>query len=101
MDNRFSVNGRLAFTSNNTLYREILIRDDPNSAQLNENPRDDYYVLSGQASENTFQTYVIQAGAQFDIDEHHAVLFDANLTNVSGSGRANDRIVQLRYVFRF
>lgn len=101
MDNRFSVNGRLAFTSNNTLYREILIRDDPNSTQLNENPSDDYYVLSGQASQNTFQTYVIQAGAQFDIDEHHAVLFDANLTNVSGSGRANDRIVQLRYVFRF
>lgn len=97
LENRLSVNGRLAITGNNISNRPLLIEDynDPTT------PRDDYYVLGNTADENNFQTYVLQAGAQFDIDENHGLIFDANLTNVSGRGNANDRIVQLRYVFRF
>ncbi|MBD3617522.1 MAG: hypothetical protein HUJ22_13230 [Gracilimonas sp.] len=97
MDNRLSVNGRLAITGNRIQNRELLIRDfsDPNTQ------KDDYYELGSDVDKNKFQTYVIQAGARFDIDDYHALIFDANLTNVSGGGRANDRIVQLRYVFRF
>ncbi len=67
----------------------------------NDNPQDDYYVLSADKNESKFQTYIIQTGARFEIDDYHALIFDANLTNVSGAGSANDRIVQLRYVFRF
>lgn len=97
LDNRLSVNGRLAVTGNNIASRQLLIRDynDPST------PKDDYYVLGNNVSENNFKTYVLQAGAQFDIDENQGLIFDANLTNVTGRGNANDRIVQLRYVFRF
>ena len=97
LENRLSVNGRLAITGNNISNRPLLVEDynDPTTI------RDDYYVLGNTVDENNFQTYVLQAGAQFDIDENHGLIFDANLTNVSGRNNANDRIVQLRYVFRF
>jgi hypothetical protein len=97
MDDRLSVNGRLAITGNTIKSRELLVRDYSDPATQ----RDDYYELAPDVVKNKFQTYIIQAGARFNIDDYHALIFDANLTNVSGGGRANDRIVQLRYVFRF
>ncbi|MFD2530910.1 hypothetical protein [Gracilimonas halophila] len=87
----------LAVTGNKSTSRPLLITD----LSGTESNRDDYYVLSNNVTENNFQTYVMQTGARFNIDNYHSLVFDANLTNVSGSGRANDRIVQLRYVFRF
>lgn len=97
MDGRLSVDGRLAITGNKSSSRPLLITD----LSGTESNRDDYYVLSEDVTKNRFQTYVLQTGARFNIDNYHSLIFDANLTNVSGAGRANDRIVQLRYVFRF
>jgi hypothetical protein len=97
MDGRLSLDGRLAVTGNKSTSRPLLITDISGT----ESNRDDYYVLSNNVTENNFQTYVMQTGSRFNIDNYHSLVFDANLTNVSGSGRANDRIVQLRYVFRF
>lgn len=97
MEGRLSLDGRLAITGNKSSTRPLEITD----LSGTESTQDDYYVLSDNTTDDNFQTYVIQTGARFDIDNYHALIFDANLTNVSGSGRANDRIVQLRYVFRF
>ncbi|MEX0724207.1 MAG: hypothetical protein WD053_10025 [Gracilimonas sp.] len=97
MESRLSLDGRLAITGNRSTFRPLLVTDMSDT----ETSRDDYYMLSNDESENNFKTYVLQAAARFDIDDNQALIFDANLTNVSGSGRANDRIVQLRYVFRF
>ena len=97
MESRLSLDGRLAVTGNQSTFRPLLITDLSDT----ESSRDDYYMPSNDESENNFKTYVLQAAARFNIDDNQALIFDANLTNVSGSGRANDRIVQLRYVFRF
>lgn len=97
MDGRLSLDGRLAVTGNKSSTSPLSITD----LSGTESNRDDYYVLSNDVTEDKFQTYVLQTGARFNIDDYHALIFDANLTNVSGAGRANDRIVQLRYVFRF
>lgn len=101
MENSLTLNGRIAITSNKTASRMIEIRDNPNSEVLNDNPRDNYFVLSDQVTRNTFSTFVLQAGARYNFNEYHAMVFDANFTNVSGQSRANDSIVQLRYVFSF
>ncbi|MEX0845954.1 MAG: hypothetical protein WD022_11775 [Balneolaceae bacterium] len=104
LDNKLSVNARLAFTQNESLSRTLNVVDNPNSDELNDNPRDNYYVLSddpADITENNFKTYVFQTGARYNIDDHHSLIFDANMTNVGGANTANDRIVQLRYVYRF
>lgn len=99
MENKLTLNGRLAITNNKTENRNLLIRDNPNSEELNDNVYDDYFTLGEEKIKSTFSTFVIQAGARYNINEYHALVFDSNLTNVSG--RANDRIVQLRYIFSF
>lgn len=97
LEDKFSVNGRLAFTNNKVDSRSLDINENGTS----EDPKDDYYEFSALTDSDRFQTYVIQLGARYDFDQYHALLFDANLTNVSGGNQANDRIVQLRYLFRF
>ncbi|MDR9418122.1 hypothetical protein [Gracilimonas sp.] len=97
LENALVVNGRVAVTNNSVSSRplQIMDYDDPDT------PRDDYYVLGEVGEEIDYQTYVLQASARYNIDDYHALVFDANFTNVSGGNRANDRIVQLRYVFSF
>jgi hypothetical protein len=99
MEDKLTLNGRLAITQNKTESRNLLIRDNPNNDQLNDNVFDDYFTLGEDVTKGTFSTFVIQAGARYNFNEYHALVFDSNLTNVSD--RANDRIVQLRYVFSF
>jgi hypothetical protein len=101
LENKLNLNGRLAITQNKTKNRMLLIRDNPTNEELNDNPRDNYFALSEDVTSNTFSTFVLQVGARYNFNEYHALVFDTNLTNVSGQGRANDRIVQLRYVFNF
>lgn len=97
IDDRLTVDARLALTQNETTTRAIIQNDNT----TDDISRDDYYELGDETTARNFKTYVIQAGAQFDINENHALIFNSNLTNVSGQNRANDRIAQLRYVFRF
>ena len=97
MENQLSLNGRLAFTNNKVRSRDLEINENGTT----EDPKDDYYEFGSVTETNAFQTYVVQLGVRYDFDQYHAVLFDANLTNISGGSQANDRIIQLRYLFRF
>jgi hypothetical protein len=104
LENKLILNGRLAFTKNESTSRALKVVDNPNTDELNDNPQDNYYVLSDDPSgisTNNFNTYVLQSGARYNFDDHHSLVFDANFTNVGGANNANDRIVQLRYVYRF
>ncbi len=98
MDNRLSINARVATTNNISRIRSLSVND--NGTPNNSN--DDYYEPANtDISDSEFGTFVFRSGVQFDIDSNQALIFDANFTNVSLAGASNDRIVQLRYVFRF
>ncbi len=101
MENKLLLNGKIAITGNKTSSRMLNIVDNPDNDPLNDDPNDDYLVLSETASKNTFSTFVLQAGARYNITDNHALVLDANMTNVSGQSRANDHVIQLRYVFRY
>ena len=96
MDNRLLLNGRLAITNNKTSSRPLEVIDNEDNIT-----RNDYYQLGSEVTGPAFNTFVIQTGAQYNLNEFHSILFDANFTNVTGQGYSNDRVVQLRYVFRF
>ncbi len=97
MENKLNINGRLALTTNRSTVRSLIIDE---ASQEDGRPETDYFVLADDAVTNDFSTFVLQAGAQYDLNEFHSFIFNANLTNVSGNSN-NDRIVQLRYVFNF
>ena len=47
----------------------------------------------------------MRGGASYNFNKFHSLLFDASFTNVSvrtaGVNIPNDRVIQLRYVYRF
>lgn len=96
MDNKLSLNGRIAVTNNKSTSRIFEIANNTDS-----NSRNDYFILGAETVNPAYNTFIIQAGAQYDLNEAHSVIFDANLTNVDLSGYSNDRVVQLRYIIRF
>lgn len=96
LDNKLNLNGRLAFTSNETASRPVEIAGDEDDEPLN-----DYFILGAGRQQSDFGTYVLQAGARYDFDSNHSLLFESSFTNVSGSAQENDRLVQLRYIYRF
>jgi hypothetical protein len=96
MDGRLNVNGRFAFTSNSSTSRVLEIRNAENNSFL-----DDYYELSPTSVLNEFSTFVMLAGAEYKLAEKHSLVFNSNFTNVSGNNALNDRVVQLRYIYRF
>ncbi|MBO6522691.1 MAG: hypothetical protein JJ971_02605 [Balneolaceae bacterium] len=96
MDGKLALNSRLAFTSNRSRTRTLSIENGEDSNFFN-----DYYVLSDERNSSNFGTYVLIAGAEYRLDNNHSFLFDSNFTNVSGANSINDRVVQLRYIYRF
>lgn len=96
MDGKLSLTSRVAFTKNNSKVRSLTVQNGEDSNFYN-----DYYALSDNSNKSTFGTYVFIAGAEYKIDKNHSLLFDSNFTNVTGSNSINDRVVQLRYIFRF
>jgi hypothetical protein len=98
LDNKLNLNGRLAITSNTSKIRNLIVEE---SVQNDNDPTNDYFVLDDQTNTSDFNTFVIQAGAQYDLNQFHSFIFDANFTNVSGTGNSNDSIVSLRYLFNF
>lgn len=98
MDGKLNLNGRLATTSNTSRTRSLIVEPTVDS---DNDPNNDYFVLDSQVNESNFNTFVIQAGAQYDVNTYHSFIFDANFTNVSGTGNSNDSIVALRYLFNF
>ena len=95
---KLNLNGRLAVTNNTSRTRSLIVS--PTVANDND-PTNDFFVLDQNINESDFGTFVIQTGAQYDINNYHSFIFDANFTNVSGSGNSNDSIVTLRYLFNF
>ncbi len=98
LESKLSINARIAATNNRSKSRSLIV--DPIS-QADGDSNNDYFILDSNTSKNNYGTYVFQAGAQYNLNEYHSFLFDANLTNVTGIGNTNDRIVQLRYLFKF
>lgn len=95
-DGALRINGRVAFTSNTSKSRTLEIENSEDESFLN-----DYYSLSTTRDLSEFNTYVFLAGAEYELAENHSLVFDSNFTNVSGSNGLNDRLVQLRYIYRF
>ncbi len=98
LDRKLNLNGRLAITSNTSTTRNLIVEP---SVDGDNDPSNDYFVLSDTRNTSDFGTFVIQAGAQYDINNYHSFIFDANFTNVTGAGNSNDSIVSLRYLFNF
>lgn len=95
---KLNLNGRLAITSNTSKTRSLIV--DP-TVEGDNNPENDYFILDTNIVESDFNTFVIQMGAQYDVNKYHSFIFDSNFTNVSGAGNSNDSIVSLRYLFNF
>jgi hypothetical protein len=95
-DGALRINGRVAFTSNTSKSRTLEIQNSQDESFLN-----DYYSLSATRNLSEFNTYVFLAGAEYKLGKNHYLVFDSNFTNVSGSNGLNDRLAQLRYIYRF
>lgn len=109
-DGKLNFNGRLAFTSNVTRSRQLQFVDQQYLDELNagvadpgldDNFLNDFYRLSDTRTRRTFSTYVLIAGAEYRFNQSHSLIFDSNVTNVSGVNTLNDRVMQLRYLYRF
>lgn len=96
LDGKLSLTSRVAFTSNKSVTRNLEIVNGEDANFLN-----DYYELSDMVNTNSFGTYVLLASAEYRLTNKHSFLFDSNFTNVSGTNSINDRVVQLRYTYRF
>ncbi|MFY0696886.1 MAG: hypothetical protein JXR11_03455 [Balneola sp.] len=97
-DGKLNLNGRLAITSNTSKTRALIV--DP-AVEGDNTPENDYFILDSNVVKSDFNTFVIQMGAQYDVNKFHSFIFDSNFTNVSGAGNSNDSIVSLRYLFNF
>jgi hypothetical protein len=97
-DGKLNLNGRLAITSNTSKTRALIV--DP-AVEGDNTPENDYFILDSNIVKSDFNTFVIQMGAQYDVNKFHSFIFDSNFTNVSGAGNSNDSIVSLRYLFNF
>lgn len=95
-DGDLRINGRLALTSNVSESRSLEILNAEDESLLN-----DYYGLSALTERSEFNTYVILAGAEYRFSRNQSLVLDSNFTSVSGGNGLNDRLVQLRYVYRF
>lgn len=96
MDGALRINGRLAYTSNISESRTLDIETGDDDSLQN-----DYYVLSATKDISEFNTYVFLAGAEYRLTSKQSLVFDSNFTTVSGGSGLNDRLVQLRYIYRF
>ena len=63
--------------------------------------RNDYYILSPTKETSSFNTYVLLAGLEYRMTKNQSINFDSNFTSVSGGNGLNDRLIQLRYIYRF
>lgn len=96
MNGDLRINGRVAFTSNVSESRTLEIQNTEDDSLLN-----DYYALSAEQEVSEFNTYVFLAGAEYKLSRNQSLVFDSNFTSVSGGNGLNDRLVQLRYIYRF
>ncbi|MEX1011038.1 MAG: hypothetical protein WDZ29_03160 [Balneolaceae bacterium] len=104
MENKLTLNGELAFTRNRFSSLSLVVNDNNNPDFTGDN----YYVPADESERSRRHTnaFIIRVNAQYDFTTNHALLASANLTNVSDplgnlGAMPNDRILHLRYIFRF
>jgi len=95
-DARFSLNTRVAYSDNRSQSRIIEVETGDE-----DNPLDDYYVLSEELTINEYQTYAFVGGFEFKLTDQHSLRFDSNLISISNLDGLGDRYAQLKYLFRF
>ena len=95
-DARFSLNTRVAYSDNFSQSRTIEVE-----AGDEENPLDDYFILSEELITNKYQTYAFVGGFELKITDQHSLRFDSNLISISNLDGFGDRYAQLKYLYRF
>lgn len=104
LENRLSLNTDLIYTQNRfrSLSLEVSDNDNPDSAT------DNYYVPASDSERSRRHTnsFIIRLGAQYDFTRNHGLVAMINYTNNRDplgtlASLANDRILQLRYLFSF
>ena len=102
MEDKLNINAALAFTQNTTENTSIDIDE---NGTPNDSSDDTYMKAVSGPSKSKNNSFIISAGAQYDLNENHAFLATLRFTNVSsptvGLQTPNDRILQVRYIFSF
>lgn len=96
LNGALKINGRVAYTSNVSDSRRLEI-----VTEGDDSLRNDYYILSPTKETSSFNTYVLLAGLEYRMTKNQSINFDSNFTSVSGGNGLNDRLIQLRYIYRF
>jgi hypothetical protein len=103
-DNRMTLNTDFIYTRNRFQSLALIVNDNDNPQTFSDN----YYVPADESERSRRYTnsFIIRMGAQYDFTESHALLASLNYTaNRDSFGNIgtlpNDRILQLRYIFRF
>lgn len=104
LENRLSVNTDLIYTQNrfSSLPLEVSDNNNPDSTS------DNYYTPADDTERSRRHTnsFIVRLGAQYDFTINHGLIATVNYTNNKDplgnlATLANDRILQLRYLFRF
>lgn len=105
LEDKLSLDMALAFTQNRSEITS-LVTDDNNTPR---EPSDDYYKpASGDdaVSVTESNSFIIDTGAQYNLNARHSFLFDfrySNVQNTLSTSRVmpNDHLLQVRYVYNF
>jgi hypothetical protein len=104
LGNRLTLNTDMIYTRNRFQSLELQVNDNNNPGSFSDN----YYVAANESERTRRYTnsLIVRMGAQYDLTENHAFLATVNYTaNRDTYGNLgtlpNDRILQLRYIFRF
>jgi hypothetical protein len=103
-DSRLSLNTDFIYTRNRFSSLSLAVKDNNNPESFTDN----YYVKADDSERMRRYTnsFIIRFGAQYDITRNHALMAMMNYTNNRDTlgnlaSLTNDRILQLRYIFRF
>jgi hypothetical protein len=102
--NRLSLNTDLIYTGNRFSSLSLEVSDNDNPESFSDN----YYVPGDESERDRRHTnsFIIRLSAQYDITSNHGLMATVNYTNNRDplgnlASVYNDRILQLRYLFRF
>jgi len=103
-ENRLSLNTDLIYTRNRFSSLSLDVSDNDNPESFSDN----YYVPGDESERDRRHTnsFIIRLSAQYDITRNHGLMATVNYTNNRDplgnlASMHNDRILQLRYLFRF
>ncbi len=103
-ENRLTLNTDLIYTRNRFRSLALNVNDNDNPQSFSDN----YYVPADESERSRRYTnsFIVRIGAQYDFTENHGLLatlnYTANRDTFGNIGSLpSDRILQLRYIFRF